>query len=106
MTILGEKIRKHREAKGLTLEQLAEKIDSTKSYVWEIENKPVARPSADKIFRIAGALDVSAEYLMDDTRRNPSPEERDVVFFRKYQKLAKEDKDVLQRFIDSIGRKK
>ena len=102
-SILGTKIRRHREALGLTLEKLAEKIDSTKSYVWELENKDGVRPSADKVFRLAEALDVTAEYLIDDTQKNPKPKEKDVVLFRKLQSLSQPEKDLLEKFINSLA---
>ena len=45
-TTLGEKIRTLRKEKGYTLEKLAELTDSSKSYIWELENKSPPRPSA------------------------------------------------------------
>ena len=48
-TPLGDKIRTLRKAKGYTLEKLAELAESSKSYIWELENKEPPRPSADKI---------------------------------------------------------
>ena len=105
-SILGEKIKRHREALGLKLEDLAERIASTKSYVWELENKEGIRPSAEKIFRLAEALDVTAEYLMDDTQREPKPKQDDVVLFRKLQKLPTRDKEILRRFINSLSDEK
>lgn len=47
-TALGEKIQKLRKAKGLTLDRLAELTESSKSYIWELENKSPPRPSAEK----------------------------------------------------------
>ena len=41
----GQRMKDIRQARNETLEQVAEGIGSTKSYVWEIENKPNARPS-------------------------------------------------------------
>jgi transcriptional regulator with XRE-family HTH domain len=35
---LGDKIRKHRREKGYSLEKLAKLTDSSKSYLWELEN--------------------------------------------------------------------
>ena len=46
--------------------ELGEKISSTKAYVWELENKSNARPSADKLLKIADALSVSPEFLIND----------------------------------------
>ncbi len=60
-----------REDPGVTEEgradarPLAEQTGSSKSYVWELENKNPPRPSAEKIDRIAKALGVTADYLMD-----------------------------------------
>lgn len=96
----AEKIREERERKGLTLEQLGGKIGSTKSYIWELENKPTTRPSAEKVFKLAEVFGVPAEYLMDDTGKVPREVEK--AFFSKYQKLSDENKRVLQRFVDSL----
>ena len=35
----GEKIRALRKENGLTLDQLADKTELSKSYIWELENK-------------------------------------------------------------------
>ena len=48
-TPLGERVREIRQKRGLTLEALADRVGSSKSYMWEIENKDVARPSAEKL---------------------------------------------------------
>ena len=40
-SLLGTKINELRRERGLTLEQLAQATDSSKSYMWEIENKDV-----------------------------------------------------------------
>ncbi len=53
MATFGEKIKELRKKAGLTLDQLAEMTGSSKSYVWEVENKNPPRPSAEKIDRIA-----------------------------------------------------
>ena len=52
-TALGRKIKNLRDEKGYTLEKLAELSRSSKSYIWELENKSPPRPSADKISTIA-----------------------------------------------------
>ena len=62
-------IRELRLKHGLTLEGLGAKIDSSKSYVWEIENKDVARPSAEKLSLIAAATTRSRS-MRPTTRRS------------------------------------
>ena len=39
VNILGDKIRDLRKEKKLTLDKLAELTGSSKSYIWELENK-------------------------------------------------------------------
>ena len=82
---LQKRIKQLREKSGLTLEELAEATDSTKSYVWELENKPSIRPSARKIMDMAAALETTVDYLMDGTGGKTVNEER---LIRVYRKLA------------------
>ena len=99
MTALGDKIRTHRKEKGYTLEKLAELTDSSKSYIWELENKNPPRPSGEKIARIARVLGVTAEYLLDpaDTK---FAEAADEAFYRKYRQMAPATKERIRRMVD------
>jgi len=99
---LGTKINELRRAKGLTLEQLGEATGSSKSYMWEIENKDVARPSAEKLDRIASALDVTADYLIDATTSQPTEDVQDRAFYRKFQKADPTVKDKLKKILDVL----
>ncbi|MDP3907542.1 helix-turn-helix domain-containing protein [Novosphingobium sp.] len=99
---LGQKVHNLRRGKGLTLDQLAQATGSSKSYMWEIENKPVARPSAEKLARIAEVLGVTAEFLIDQGRSEPDASELDVAFFRKFQSADPAVKDKLKRILDVL----
>jgi transcriptional regulator with XRE-family HTH domain len=101
MTNLSEKIRRYRKEKGLTLEQLGELTGSSKSYMWELENRNPARPSAEKVARIAAALGVTPEFLLDDGRDSPDPGDVDLAFFRKYQKMPQDTKKRLRQILDA-----
>jgi transcriptional regulator with XRE-family HTH domain len=103
-TPLGEKIRRLRKGKGYTLDKLAEVTDSSKSYIWELENKNPPRPSADKIAKIAAALDVTADYLMDPTENLDVPEDAtDKAFYRKYRKMDPATKDKIRKMMELLG---
>ena len=103
--VLGAKIKELRKEKALTLEQLAEKIGSGKSYIWEIENKGVKRPSAEKLAAIAKALDVTTDYLIDDTQTEISDDLEKEVFYRKLGQLDKGDQDRIMDMIDAWSKK-
>lgn len=61
----GERLRKIREKKGITLKALAEKIGVSESLLSQIERNRVS-PSIDTLFSIADALDIDYEYLFKD----------------------------------------
>ena len=103
---LGEKLKKHRTDKGYSLAKLAEITDSSKSYIWELENKSFRRPSAEKLTKIAQALRVTPEYLLDEDRGvDDINDAEDQAFFRKYQKVPDKIKKQLQSILDTLCNK-
>mgnify|MGYP000947160941 CR=1 FL=1 len=103
MTALGDKIRELRKQKRYTLEKLAELTDSSKSYIWELENKNPPRPSADKIARIAAVLGVTAEYLVDPTETVQMADAADEAFFRKYRRMNPDTKEKIRQMVELWG---
>lgn len=97
---LGAKIHNLRKEKGLTLDQLAELTESSKSYIWELENKNPPRPSAEKLSRIATQLGVTIEYLLDDQQRITEADATDEMFFRKYQQMDGDLKKKIRKMIE------
>lgn len=100
-TPLGDKIRTLRKKKSYTLDKLAELAESSKSYIWELENKNPPRPSADKIAKIAMALEVTPDYLITETVK--VEDATDKAFFRKYQSMPPETKDKIRKMLDLMG---
>jgi transcriptional regulator with XRE-family HTH domain len=90
--ILGEKIRKLRKEKGYTLDKLAELTESSKSYIWELENKNPPRPSADKLARIAEHLGTTLEFLLDENETLSEEDAKDAHFYRQYRKMDPDQK--------------
>jgi transcriptional regulator with XRE-family HTH domain len=104
-TALGEKIRILRKKEGYTLERLAELTDSSKSYIWELENKNPPRPSAEKIARIASVLGVTSDYLLNPAETQ-LVDATDEAFFRKYRNMDPITKNKIRRMIDVWGEEK
>lgn len=99
---IGTKINELRRDKGMTLDDLATATGSSKSYMWEIENKDVARPSAEKLDRIASALGVTSDYLIDVGSNKPTEDVQDRAFFRKFQQADPTVKDKLKKILDVL----
>ena len=103
---LGEKIHRLRKAKGLTIEQLAEQTDSSKGYIWELENRDTRKPSAEKLVKIAVILNVNIEFLLDDSKDTPDDNVLKNAFFQKFEKLNQEDQKKFTKIIEVWGEDK
>lgn len=103
----GERIKDLRTKQGLTLDELAQQTGSSKSYIWELENKNPPRPSAEKLSAIAGALGVTVDYLIGSDKQTLN-EAEDTAFFRQYSGLPKETRRQIRemaRILDTKTRK-
>jgi transcriptional regulator with XRE-family HTH domain len=59
-------VKKYRKGLGLTLEELANRAGTTKSYVWEIESDNRCSPSIRKAYAISRALNKSVYDVFPD----------------------------------------
>lgn len=99
----GEKIRRLRREKGLTLEQLAELTDSSKSYIWDLENRNPPRPSADKLAKIAMALDTTIEFIIDQEGAVSQSDAADDKFYRDYRQMDEATKEKIRKMVELWG---
>jgi transcriptional regulator with XRE-family HTH domain len=60
---IGERLKRLREAAGLSQDALARKTGTTRTHVYQIEHGLRERPRRSSIERYAAALDVSPDYL-------------------------------------------
>ena len=61
--LLGEQIRKHRKSKGFTLEQLAERLEVSTTFIGQIE-RAKGIPSLETLVKIANTLEASVDSLL------------------------------------------
>lgn len=95
---MGLKIKTLRMAQKLTLEELANLTYSTKSYIWGLENNEKRHPTAYKLFKVAQALDVTMEYLVDEKARLEDAIKKR-AFFRKFNHLSPEVQKKVEQII-------
>ena len=82
-----------REAKKLTLQQVADEVGCTKAYIWELEMKDGQRPSAERVQALAKLLGVTMEDIMGEPLKEvPEASLEDVAFFREYAGMTEDEK--------------
>lgn len=72
MSNIGERVREQRLKKGLSLDKLSNLSGVSKTYLSEIESGVKQNPSADVLLKIATALNVSIQYLMQGEQKETS----------------------------------
>lgn len=103
-TNLGEKLRRLRKEKGYSLDKLADLTGSSKSYLWELENKKnLSRPSAEKLAKIADCLDTTIEYLLDEGETLSTEDAADAKFYRQYRQMDDATKSKIRKMVKLWG---
>lgn len=106
---MGQKIKALRESKGMTLEELGDKVGVGKSTVRKWETGMIANMKRDKIAKVAKALDVEPSYLMgwdENLEFNNSSLIPDIlsdsVLVEHIKKIMKLNKEHRQTIYDNI----
>lgn len=96
---MGDRIKEIRKKRGLTQEQLAEKVDITLEYISQIE-RGLKIPSMQVFIKLVEVLDVSADYLLRDTvsTRNLYGDKQ---IGRKLEKLTPKQRVALEALMDT-----
>jgi len=101
----GERLRTARTQKALTQSQLAEAVGIHYTQVGRYEKKG-AVPAADVLTRLADALGVSGDYLMNGTADEHAAtqlNDRDLLeHFREVERMPPEDRNVVKQLIDAF----
>jgi len=64
--MIGDRVKRNRKAKNMSLSELAEKAGVAKSYLSSLERNLQTNPSINFLEKIASVLDVSVNHLMDE----------------------------------------
>lgn len=106
---MGQKIKELREKKGMTLEELGNKVGVGKSTVRKWETGMIANMRRDKISKLAKALNVEPSYLMgwDDNLTTDNADIipdilSDGVLIEHIKKLTALSKEHQQTIFDTI----
>lgn len=98
---LGQRMRKKRQEKGWTQEQLAVRAGTNQAVIQKIENGKSLRPR--KIDQIAEVLDVNPAWLMFGEEPAPTLSDEAMELARVWEKLPEPDKSRLRQEILARG---
>lgn len=97
---IGGNLRKHRLAKKLRQEDLAERVGLSANYIGMIERGEKV-PSLETFVTLLNALEVSADVILSDVM-NTGYLVKNSVLDEKMRKLSYEDRDMIYDVIDTL----
>lgn len=101
----SERLKKARLEKGFSKSDLAKEIGVHYSQIGRYEDKG-AQPAADVLGKLANALEVSSDFLMNgssDDMANSSLTDKELLNqFKAIEKLSDSDKSVVKVFLDAF----
>ena len=89
----GARLRRLREAKNLTLQQVADAVGCNKAYIWELEMKDGSVPPPSGFRRSLRCSATMEDVMGTPMQQAPEASPEDVAFFREYAGMADEEKD-------------
>ncbi len=102
---LGRRLKEERIKKGVSQQKLAEITDTHYSNIGRYE-RAGAKPSAEVLNRIAQALEVSPDYLINGTLEDKAnvniTDEKLLSQFKKIEKMPEDKKQLLVEFLDGF----
>jgi len=101
----AQRLKKARIEKGLSQSELGEIVGIHYTQIGRYENKG-AQPSADILSKMANALGVSSDFLMngssDDLADSSLTDKELLNQFKTIEKLTEKDKSVVKIFLDAF----
>lgn len=101
MSFVGEQIKKYRNIKGMTQQDIADALGESSGrviYNWE---KGIGRPDCDKLARLCDLLGVSADELIGCKSMAQRPTATEWGTLQKYRALDEHGKEIVDYLIDS-----
>ncbi len=101
MSFIGEQIKKYRNIKGMTQQDIADSLGESSGrviYNWE---KGIGRPDCDKLAKLCDLLGVSADELIGCKSMAQRPTATEWTMLQKYRALDEHGKEVVDYLIDS-----
>jgi transcriptional regulator with XRE-family HTH domain len=101
----AERLRKIRTEKGISKIDLGKLAGIHHAQIGRYENKG-AHPSADVLAKLANALDVSVEFLLNGNKENLSENtlsDKELLSqFRAVEQMPEDEKSVVKKVIDAL----
>lgn len=100
---IGQKLKKARIEKGLSLLKLAQKIGVSSTYIWKLEHDKYRKKiNVFSLLDLCDVLDVSLSYLLDAPGLDQQATDEETAFLRKYQQLSRHNQRIMRGILNVL----
>lgn len=104
METFGQRLRKFRMTKKLSLQDLADAVGASKAHVWDLETGKTKNPSLSLLTEFSRALGVSIKDLVGEAEQTDDPQL--APLFRDLRGLDQADIDLIKSMTEQLRARK
>jgi transcriptional regulator with XRE-family HTH domain len=94
-----------RMSKGMSLQQVADKVGISKAHVWNLEKGQADNPSMELVLKFAELFRVRVADLVGENPDADDQEPEMVAMFRDLKKLDTRDRDMIRGLMKQLNQK-
>jgi len=94
-----------RMSKGMSLQQVADRVGISKAHVWNLEKGQADNPSMELVIKFAELFRVRVADLVGENPDADDQEPEMVAMFRDLKKLDARDRDVIRGLMEQFNQK-
>ena len=103
---LFETLKRFRTRSRKSLQEVAEEVDASKAYIWELETGRATNPSIELLKKLAKCLGVSVADLIEENPQGQDERPELVTMYRELKELTPEDRQAIQTMMDHFRRRR
>jgi transcriptional regulator with XRE-family HTH domain len=102
---LADRIREARVKKGMSLQQVADKVGGSKAHIWDLETGRAKNPSIDLLKKLADCFGTSVTALVGENPETEEDDSRVLGMYRELKELTEADLKVIQSMVEALKKK-
>jgi transcriptional regulator with XRE-family HTH domain len=102
---LATKLRALRMKKGLSLQQVADKVGASKAHIWDLETGKATNPSFELLKNLSRHFDVSVAELIGEDPAAENEDQQVVAMYRELKELSPADREALRAMMDHLKKR-
>jgi transcriptional regulator with XRE-family HTH domain len=99
---IGVRMKELRLKKGMSLQEVADKVAASKAHIWDLETNRSKNPTMELVIALAKCFGVSVADLVGENPAGENENQRVLGMYRELRELSDQDLDIIEQMIDRL----